>query len=74
MSANAHKYNLKVEWSSPPNWDIDILAIDAENICTWIPHSSAQNGERPERYIVNIIITLLERDVEKNVTYCSKGI
>lgn len=71
---NAHKYNLKVEWSAPPNWDIDILATDAENVASWLPTQGNSNRETPERYIVKVTITLIERDVEKDVIYCSKGI
>jgi hypothetical protein len=72
----AHKYKLIVKWSNKPDWNITILAIDAESVTMWLPKSSgSQNMENDETYIVSVEIQLLERNVEKvKDSFIAKGI
>ena len=70
----AHKYNLIVKWSNRPAWNIKILAIDAENVTSWIPSYGSSAGESEDDYITSIEIILLERNVEIAKGYTAKGI
>jgi hypothetical protein len=66
----AHKYKLKVKWSKRAEWDINILAINAEVITMWLPKQ-----ENEDDYIVSVHIELLEKNVEKvKNTFLAKGI
>lgn len=65
LSRMAHKYKLTVKWSNKPDWNITILAIDAETITMWLPKSGSKNAETDETYIVSVKIQLLERNVER---------
>jgi hypothetical protein len=68
----AHKYRLEITFSSGINWDLYIVAIDAENVSTWL---RCGNKETDERYIVKVSIELTERNFE-NVKegFCAKAI
>jgi hypothetical protein len=71
----SHKYKLNVKWSNKPDWNITILAIDAEAVTMWLPKSGSQNMENDETYIVSVEIQLLERNVEKvKDSFIAKGI
>ena len=71
----AHKYKLTVKWSNKPDWNIIILAIDAEAITMWLPKSGSQNAETDETYIISVEIKLLERNVERvKDNFLAKGI
>ena len=71
----AHKYKLNVKWSNKPDWDITILAIDAEAITMWLPKSGYQNSETDETYIISVEIQLLERNIERvKGNFLAKGI
>lgn len=71
----AHKYKLTVKWSNKPDWNITILAIDAEAITMWLPKSGSQNAETDETYVVSVEIQLLERNVERvKDNFLAKGI
>lgn len=60
----AHKYNLKVKWSKRAEWNVNILAINAETVTMWLPKGNDSAGEKEEDYIVGVNIQLLERNVE----------
>jgi hypothetical protein len=60
----AHKYRLIVKWSNRPDWNINILAIDAEAVSTWLPCDGSSVSENEERYITSVEIQLIERNAE----------
>jgi hypothetical protein len=68
----AHKYRLQITFSSGINWDLFIVAIDAENVSTWL---RCGNKETDERYILNVTIELIERNFEDvKERFCAKSL
>jgi hypothetical protein len=68
----AHKYRLQITFSSGINWDLFIVAIDAENVSTWL---RCGNKETDERYILNVTIELIERNFEDvKESFCAKSL
>jgi len=64
----AHKYRLEVKFSKGMDWDLYIVAIDAENVTTFLPRD-----ETDERYIINTTIELIERNFEEvKDNFCGK--
>lgn len=57
---SAHKYNLKVQWSNKPDWNINILSISAEAVTMWLPKEETEST-----YIKGVQITLIKRDAEQ---------
>ncbi len=54
----AHKYKLRVQWSQRPQWDINILALNAKDISMWLQE------EKDADHIISIDIQLVERNAQ----------
>lgn len=64
----AHKYRLKVNFSSGVNWNFEVVAVNVENVSTFIPRQ-----ETDERYILSSSIELIERNFEEvKDNFCAK--
>lgn len=64
----AHHYKLEIFFSDFNRWDINILATDIKLIECWIP------ADNNERWILDVNIRLVNRNVKEVNGYSAKGI